>query len=122
MEHLRLKPRPSDIIPIVIVLALSIFPLNPSHEKPEKAVVYYRNEILLSHPLSRDTTIVVEGACGPWALEVSNGGVFVAETHCPNGFCRSMGKISRTGSAIICAPGKIAVVIEGGSDLDATTR
>ena len=85
--------------------------------------IYHENTLVANFPIDKDTTIVVDGYNGPWIVSAQNGSVFVDETHCPKGICKSMGRISRPGMVIICAPGKNAIVIEGGgTKLDATTR
>ncbi|HHS49720.1 MAG TPA: NusG domain II-containing protein [candidate division Zixibacteria bacterium] len=119
---MRLKPAPLDLLPILIAIAIALLPLIPNDKHAETVVVYRSHERRASVPMSRDTSFVVDTDIGEWTVRIESGEVFVTEAHCPKRICVGMGRISRPGSAIVCAPGKVAVVIEGGEELDAVTR
>ncbi len=59
-------------------------------------------------------TYRVEGNGVTLTVTVSDGGVAVTESDCPDGICRQTGIIRRPGEAIICAPGRIVIRITGG--------
>ena len=49
----------------------------------------------------------------PLTLEVSDGGVRVAETSCPGEDCRHMGWISKAGQQIVCLPNRMVIALQG---------
>ncbi|RKZ30570.1 NusG domain II-containing protein [bacterium] len=122
MVSKRLKLRVWDGIPIAIGIIIAWAPLFLLTGDGEKVGIVCAGEIIAETPLSRDTTIAFESCVGPIRIEVSDGYVSVVEASCPHKICVKTGKISRPGSAIICAPGRVAVFIEGETENDAITR
>ena len=50
-----------------------------------------------------------------------NGEIYVKESVCNDKICEKTGKISKSGSSIICLPSQIVVSLSGEGDFDALT-
>lgn len=111
-----------DIIPIFAGIVLALLPFLFLPEHGENIYVVHESQTLFSAELPLDTTLTVMGDCGRTVIKIDGYRADVLEANCPKKLCVKTGEISRPGSAIICVPGKIAVIIEGKSDQDAITR
>ena len=50
---------------------------------------------------------------------IEDGAVFVHESTCPDGVCKSSGRISKVGETVICAPAGVRLEIKGANaDVD----
>lgn len=90
--------------------------------KGQTCAVVKGDEVVGRLDLSRDTSLLIEGPIGRTRLVVIGGEVQIAEAPCPDQLCRRMGRISRSGEALICLPNRVLLYIEGDGDLDAITR
>lgn len=71
--------------------------------------------------LDKNTEYTIEGYDGGSnLLVIQNGSAWIEEASCPDGLCRKMGKISRSGQSIICLPNRVVVAIENASSAEAT--
>ena len=122
MELRLLKPRFWDILPIFAILFCAFVPFFGNDESVEKFVVIKRGSIIAEFPADAETTLEVAGYAGPFRIAFHDGSARVIESHCPNKICVKTGIIEKPGRAIICAPGRIAVIIEGKNGADAITR
>lgn len=59
-------------------------------------------------------------------VTVAGGCAWVSHSSCPDGVCMSMGKVSKNGQTVVCAPAQIAISVQnahtGEEDTDAITR
>ena len=69
-------------------------------------------------------TFNFQSAVGPVVVERKNSRVRMLEASCPNKICIKMGWIDNSGGMIVCAPGKVLILIAGEekNSLDALTR
>jgi hypothetical protein len=113
-----IKPLDSVIIAIVAILAITaaipILAAGRYLESSTASVLYDGGIIEIS--LSNDRVIEIES--GGYTLEVTilDGAVFVSKADCPDRFCISHGKITRSGQAIICLPARVLIEIKGGDN------
>lgn len=117
----KLKPRPFDTIPIVLIVALSIWPILPKSSDITGYTVITPFE-RLSFSAHTDTTLIVESAVGKAEIAIKQGSARILHSDCRHQICVRTGEIRRPGNSIICAPGRVAVLIEGKNELDAVTR
>jgi hypothetical protein len=122
MEPVRLKPVFWDIVPIAVVFAIAIYPVFRSTDRGSVAVVYRGGERLAEIHMANDTTFEIESAVGPMTIVVEDNAVSVSDASCPKKICVATGPVYRPGAAIVCAPGKTAIVVEGREETDAITR
>lgn len=108
-----------DLLVVLAVLALAVVvwiaALSPKSEQGLTVQVVLDGEVILSRSLDtlkEPITFPVEGVW-PLTLELSKGGVRVAETACPGADCLHTGTISRAGRQIICLPNRLVVTLEG---------
>jgi len=121
MDKAILKPRPLDILPVAIAAILAFLPFlnNPG---PASSVRIITPQSEYSIPIEVDSVLTVNGAEGSITIAIQNRSARVVEASCPLKICVKTGKISRPGGTIICAPGRVAVIIEGKNDYDAITK
>jgi len=122
MDQRRLKPRPGDIIPLALAIMLAGIPLFLSSGNGESVRVVCRGNTVAEVALLSDTTLTIESAVGPTLIRISEGSVFVVEANCPQKICIATGRISKPGRAIICAPGRVAIIVEGNEKYDGITK
>ena len=122
MERLRLKPALWDVIPLSVAVLLAFTPVFLSDGEPECVRVIIGGETAGIFSLDNDTVFTVESRTGPLVISISDGYVSVVSASCPHKICVKTGAVSRPGQSIICAPGRVAVIIEGKGDLDGLTR
>ena len=51
-------------------------------------------------------------------VKIENGEAWIESSTCPDGICRTMGKISKNGQISVCAPAKVAISIESESEVE----
>jgi len=111
--------KPADlIIPII-----SLFLIFSHHsEKGTTIHVYSNGKEVFVLPLTRDTTIEVQGKIGKSTIQIKQGRVRMLHSPCPLKLCEKQGFISTTGNEIICVPNRIVIRIEGRRDIDEITE
>ncbi|HUU26641.1 MAG TPA: NusG domain II-containing protein [archaeon] len=92
-----------------------------------EAVIKVGDKVVSRLELSHDTTLVVQGALGAVTVVVSGGALSFKNSPCPLKICEKTGPISRRGSVLVCAPGRVLARIQGGDlsrseGLDAISR
>ncbi|MCR4898392.1 MAG: NusG domain II-containing protein [Acholeplasmatales bacterium] len=99
----------SSIVTILVtILLIVIF----TSKKGKYAEVRKGDEVIMKLPLDEDKEYIVEGKISPVKIVVKNGGVYVAESGCPDKICMDMGTISKTNDRpIFCAPNEILIVV-----------
>lgn len=77
------------------------------------------NRLIGIYPLAQDRVIPVGAS---FAVEIKSGRVRVLESDCPKGTCKLAGWRSRAGSALVCVPNRVVILIRGVTpDYDAET-
>ena len=72
------------------------------------------DEVTATYSLDEDGTYVLENEDGGTnTLVIENGEAYVTEASCPDGICKNMGKISKSGQSIVCLPNKVVIDIIG---------
>ena len=106
------------IVAAGIILALVLF-LLPQGGKSVQIRV--SGEVVQTLPLDRNVRFEITGASGGRNLLcIENGSAWVEEADCPDGLCKNMGKINRTGQSVVCLPHQVVIEIidETGNDND----
>jgi hypothetical protein len=68
--------------------------------------------VIATYPLRENRTYEIAGVDGGTnLLVIQNGEAWVEEASCPDGLCKSMGRISQNGQSVICLPNKVVVEI-----------
>jgi hypothetical protein len=78
------------------------------------SVVQVRVEgaVIETFPLSENRSYEINGINGGTnVLIIQDGEAWVEEASCPDGLCKSMGRISMSGQSIICLPNKVVIEI-----------
>ena len=110
----KLKPNPRDLIPLAPALLTG--------GEAERVKIIRGGTIFAEIPLPADTTFRVKTDCGHLIVQISGNSARVKSSTCPKKLCVRTGKISSAGSAVVCAPGKTAVILEGEGEYDAVTE
>ncbi len=111
------------LMAFVFLLALFLFalPFLAKEGRTAQIVLAETGEIR-PVPLDTDGSYEVTARNIHLTVQVKNGAVFVSESDCRDGICRSTPKISRTGQSIVCAPAGVVIRITGeGADIDAVS-
>ena len=78
------------------------------------------------YTLDKDRSVEINSNGYALTVTVEGGAAWISHSTCPDGVCRSMGKISRNGQIAVCAPAEVAVSVsnaeDGEEDTDAITR
>jgi hypothetical protein len=85
------------------------------------AVVEVSGKPVMELKLGHEYYATVQGALGPVLIGIDGAGVRILDSRCPNGLCKRMGPIRRSGDWIACIPNKLVIRIQGYSDVDAIT-
>ncbi len=109
----------ADVILIVILVCLTVFLLVRPLLFPGDSGGYFTvttPEGSTTYTLSDNTTFTVSSRGITLTVEVDDGCVSVTGSDCPDKVCKSTGKISRAGEAIVCIPAETVIKIgEGGT-------
>lgn len=103
---------------LIICISLEFF-----KEKGINAVVYYKNEHVLTIPLNTDiTTYEVTGENGVVQIVAGNGKIKVEDENSPLHLCSRQGWIDSSTQTIVCLPNKIVIQIEDDRELDGVIK
>lgn len=117
----------NDILLILAVLVLAggfwLF-RTVTREEGARAEVTVDGELLMTLPLSEDTSVVLGEGAHTNTLVIENGTACVSAASCPDHVCMDRGAVRYDGETIVCLPNKLVVTIVGGerSGLDAVAR
>ncbi|MDO5037599.1 MAG: NusG domain II-containing protein [Tissierellia bacterium] len=108
------------IILLVILLAaglvaLSFFIRGQEKEGDKVLSIQLAGEEIERIPLVEENigrTYEVDNPLGENTLKISEEGVYMAHSSCPDQICRHMAPISQVGETIICLPHKLVVEIK----------
>jgi len=115
----------SDIKLIVIIIFISIILLliiNLTKKDSNKALVYYKDEIIKEIDLSIDDKYTIQGENGNIVIEVKNNMIRVIEENSKNNLCSKQGFISESYESIVCLPNKVVITISKDNNYDTTIR
>ena len=112
------RVKAGDIVVIVLILALSAGVLGFRLFGAETGgnVCVSVGEKLYVYSLSEDKKIEFENNGVELTVVIENGCAYIEKSDCSGNDCVRMGKISKKGSIIICAPSQIYVKITGEGD------
>lgn len=100
-----------DLVLITIIISIAfIFILYFSTKKQSDiALVYYKDDIILTIDLNINNIYEVNGELGKIKIEVNNSKIKVIEENSPYHLCSKQGYISKQGESIVCLPNKIII-------------
>ena len=99
------------LIAFVLIVAAVIFFVSEASAQGKTAVVTLDGE--------KVTTINLETAenetftAGKVVIEVTEGGVSITDSNCPDKTCVKTGKLSKSGDVSVCVPNRVSVEIIG---------
>ena len=104
-----------DAVLIVSLLLVCLVVLLFFYKKSDTGVyarVYLEDEIIAEYPLFADGEYII--GAGSNILKIEGGEAYMIYASCPDGWCKSQGKISLTGERIVCLPNRVMIMIEEG--------
>ena len=121
-----MKTKKNDYILIsvlFIVLIVICISLELTKEKGSKAIVYYKNEAVLTIPLNTDIkTYEVNGENGVVSIVAGKGKIKVEEENSPLHLCSRQGWVDSSNQTIVCLPNKIVIKIIDDQELDGVVK
>lgn len=120
-----MKPNKFDVIFIIFIIIIyfiiSCFFFQTNNKGNFAVVITSAGEAVYS--LYIDRIIEVQGHNGLTYINISEGGVSVTDSACPNKICVNHGKINLAGQIISCVPNGVYVFIENKKDdVDAVSK
>ena len=118
----------ADKLLIAVLLLVSVFSyamVKTAFTAGAYAVVSVDNkEIARIRLKDEDRRFDIMSDVGPVVVELKSGRLHMLEASSPNNICMKMGWIDHSGGMIVCAPGKVLILVAGEeiSELDALTR
>lgn len=76
------------------------------------AEVYINDGCVASHPLHIDGEYSIGD--GSNILKIEDGCAYMLYADCPDGWCKSQGKINISGERITCLPNRVMIIIKEG--------
>lgn len=101
------------VIFIVLILTAGLFGFRLFGRIAGECVLISVDGSESTYRLSEDRSVLLESEDGKCTVVIEDGKVFVKHSDCPEKSCMNMGKISKKGEVIACAPLKIYVKITG---------
>lgn len=121
-----MKFKKNDYILIGILIVILLFiciSLEFMKQKGSAAVVYYKNEPVLTIPLDTEIkTYEVMGENGIVEIVAGNGKIKVEEENSPLHLCSRQGWVDSSTQTIVCLPNKIVIQIEDEQELDGVVK
>ena len=114
--------RPGDLLAMLAVLLLALallLSLLGLFDRGREAEILIDGEPYMTLPLSLDRRETVTSRGVTLVIVVEDGAVFVESADCDDLVCQHTGSISRSGTAVVCAPAGVVIRIVGGGDRDA---
>lgn len=100
----------------VLLLAFAVMLLLPSDDKADTVRITSKDRIY-TYSLYEDRTVELSQNGIDITVVIENGSVYVSDSTCRDGICRSCGKISKEG-CIVCLPAQIVIQISSkGADV-----
>lgn len=95
-------------------LMAAFFCFGPGQKEGRVVVIEQDGEEIFRLPLTREQTIRIPSESGYNSVQITPGGVWVAQADCPDQICVKQGKISASGESIVCLPHRLVIRLEGG--------
>lgn len=112
----------SDILLLAALLAaggLIVLVLFLTAKTGSSVRVQVDGKTVAEFPLDEDRTFEIQGVNGGKnLLVIRDKEAWVEEASCPDGLCIGMGKISKSGQAVVCLPNRVVVEVfeDAGTD------
>lgn len=104
---------------------LSLWMLSFVQSSGDEVQIFVDNHLKYQYELNTDSSHIIETEQGSMEIRIAGRKVWVERSSCPAKICIKMGKISRTGQAIVCVPNHVLIQISGsrvGQWIDVITR
>lgn len=102
---------------LVLGVVLTFFIFRPVDTEPEVLEVRQNGKVLMTLPLSENTTKTIEnGSNKENTFTVQDGTVTMTEADCGDHTCIQTGSISNTGESIVCLPHRLVLQIVSNTD------
>jgi hypothetical protein len=104
----------------ILILVVFIFFIMTKEQGNKEAVVYYKDDIILTIDLTKEETkeYIVKGTNGDVLIVHDNGQIRVKEENSPRHLCSKQGFIKESYESIICLPNEIVIKIMAKDNLD----
>ena len=86
----------------------------------EQVAIIVDGETRFVAGLDRERTVRLAGPIGVTVVSVSESGVRVLDSPCPQKICMGMGSVSRDGELVACVPNSVLIRIEGAAEAQET--
>lgn len=123
----KLKITVADFAAIMLVLVLSvlIFAVSVTGDRTARYCVIEINGSEWARydmtTLSKDREVIIDNEYGRNTVILSDDGVWVSSSDCPEGCEIKAGKITQAGQSLVCLPHKLVIRLEGSTESDVTT-
>ncbi len=117
MSRKKLPIKLGDIIlcALILTVAAVIFFTLLDGEEPSRVVIRYGGEQAV-YDLSQDFETMITSQGYTLKIKISDGGVSVVESDCPDKVCVASGALSSPSRVIACVPAGVTIKVEGESD------
>ena len=121
----------TDTLCIISVLLLSIIFFSMSNcffsvSSDKLMVKIEANGLTEYYPLDQSNLLEISANNIVLTVRIENNSAWIEHSNCPDGICRSMGKLNKNGQIAVCAPAEVAISIYADApakeDTDAITR
>ena len=108
---------------LLFFIFLLLFSLKKEPSNKE-ALVYFKNELVLTIDLSQNDFYKTKGTQGDILLEVKDFQIRVVEENSPKHLCSKQGFIDKSYETIVCLPNEIVIKIKEkkGSSIDTVVK
>ncbi len=113
------KKHKHDILLVgaLLLLALALLGYRAATREQGGAVeVTVDGAVVMTLPLSRDTTVTLGDGGHTNTLVIADGAAFVTDADCPDRVCVHRGAIRCAGESIVCLPHRLVIAVVGGAD------
>ena len=123
----KIKITVADFVAIMLVLVLSVlvFAVSVIGDSSVRYCVIEINGAEWARydmtTLSKEKEVVIDNEYGRNTVVLSDDGVWVSSSDCPEECEIKAGKITRAGQSLVCLPHKLVIRLEGGTKSDITT-
>ena len=119
MFSTRVTVRDAIAVAVVLFAALFFFLAPWQSREDGTTLVIAAPDGTTEYTLSENREITISSQGVSLTVVIENGAVYVRESNCPDGICRTGGRISKSGETILCAPAGVRLSVKGGdSDVD----
>lgn len=116
MVRTRFSPWDAVAAGLVLIAALALLLLPSLLQRDGEVLVITTPDGSDTYSLSEDRRLEITLGGITLTVVIEDGGAYVAYSDCPDGICRTSGRISRSGETILCAPAGVTLLVKGGGD------